>query len=94
MHIVTVSFQIRPADMAAFMPAMQVNAKESLLREPDCHQFDVCIALDDPNRVFLYEVYTSADAFQEHLSMPHFKAFNALTTPWVESKAVNLYVRD
>jgi len=94
MYIVTVSFQIKPAHMAAFMPAMQANADESLLREPDCHQFDVCVARDDPNRVFLYEVYTSAEAFQAHLTMSHFKTFNTQTTPWVESKAVNLYARD
>lgn len=94
MYIVTVCFQINPDHMAAFMPAMQANAKESLLREPDCHQFDVCVALDDPNRFFLYEVYTSAEAFQTHLSMAHFKTFNTLTSTWVDSKTVNLYVRD
>ena len=94
MYIVTVSFQIKPAHMAEFAPAMQANADESLSREPDCRQFDVCVALDDPNRVFLYEVYTSAEAFQAHLAMPHFKTFNALITLWVESKAVNLYARD
>ncbi len=94
MYIVTVCFQINPAHTAEFMPAMRANAEESLLREPDCHQFDVCVALDDPNRVFLYEVYTSADAFQLHLAMPHFRAFNALTTPWMANKTVNLYARD
>lgn len=94
MYIVTVCFQIKPARSAEFMPAMQANAAESLLREPDCHQFDVCVALDDPNRVFLYEVYTSAEAFQAHLAMPHFKTFNSLTGSCVESKTVNLYARD
>ncbi|MDI1342451.1 putative quinol monooxygenase [Polaromonas sp.] len=94
MYIVTVTFQIEPAHMAQFMIAMQANAEESLLRERDCHQFDVCVALDDPTRVFLYEVYTSAAAFQTHLTMPHFKSFNTLSTPWVKSKAVNLYLRD
>ena len=81
MYIVTVSFQIKPAHSAEFMPAMHANAKESLLCEPECHQFDVCVALDDPNRVFLYEVYESAQAFQAHLAMAHFKSFNALTAP-------------
>ncbi|MEO7548063.1 MAG: putative quinol monooxygenase [Ramlibacter sp.] len=93
MYVVTVCFQIKPEHMAKFTPAMQANAEESLLREPDCHQFDVCVALDDANRVFLYEVYTSAEAFQAHLAMPHFKTFNTLTTLWVASKTVNLYAR-
>ncbi len=93
MYIVTVTFQIKPAHIAAFMPAMQANANESVLREPDCHQFDVCVAWDDPHRVFLYEVYESAEAFQAHLAAPHFNTFNALTAPWVESKTVNTYTR-
>jgi (4S)-4-hydroxy-5-phosphonooxypentane-2,3-dione isomerase len=91
MHIVTVNFQIKPEHQAAFMFAMHANAKESLRLEPACHQFDVCVALDDPYRVFLYEVYESAAAFQAHLDMPHFKAFNAQTAPWVASKSVALY---
>jgi autoinducer 2-degrading protein len=93
MYIVTVTFQIKPGHRAEFMPAMQANADESVLREPDCHQFDVCVASDDPHRVFLYEVYESAAAFQVHLAMPHFQTFNTLTAPWVEGKAVNTYTR-
>jgi len=94
MYIVTVGFQIKPAHRAAFMLAMRTNADESLLHEPDCYQLDVCAALDNLNQVFLYEVYESAKAFQAHLAMPHFKTFNALTAPWVESKTVCLYARD
>ncbi len=93
MYIVTVTFQIKPAHLAEFMPAMQANAADSVQLEPDCHQFDVCVSLDDPNRIFLYEVYENAAAFQAHLAMPHFQAFNHMTAPWVESKAVSLYAR-
>jgi quinol monooxygenase YgiN len=93
MYIVTVTFQVKPAYLAQFMPAMVANADESLLREPDCHQFDVCVSLDDPHRIFLYEVYESSAAFQVHLGMPHFKAFSQLTADWVESKVVSLYDR-
>ncbi len=93
MYIVTVSFQIKPEHRAEFMPAMQANAADSVLLEPECHQFDVCVALDDPCRVFLYEVYESAAAFQVHLTMPHFQVFNSLSAAWVESKSVSIYVR-
>lgn len=93
MHIVTVTFQVKPAHLADFMPAMTANAAESIQREPDCHQFDVCVSLDDPSRIFLYEVYESAAAFQVHLGMPHFQAFSQQTANWVESKAVSAYTR-
>ncbi|MBX3585463.1 MAG: antibiotic biosynthesis monooxygenase [Ramlibacter sp.] len=93
MHIITVTFQIRPEHMAAFLPAMQANALASVQDEPGCQQFDVCVSLDDPNRVFLYEVYDSPEAFQAHLATPHFQAFNQRTAPWVESKQVQGFQR-
>lgn len=93
MYIVTVSFQIAPAHLGEFMPAMQANASESVASEPGCHQFDVCVSLDDPNRIFLYEVYEDARAFQAHLATPHFQAFNQRTAAWVESKQVQTYQR-
>ena len=56
---------------------MLENARASLNDEPGCHQFDVCFAADDPGRCFLYEVYTDRGAFDAHLGMAHFKAFDA-----------------
>jgi len=93
MYIVTVIFQVKPAHAAQFMPAMIANADESLRCEAACRQFDVCVSLDDPHRVFLYEVYESAAAFQGHLGMPHFKAFSEKTGDWVQSKTVHAYTR-
>ncbi|MFY3383764.1 putative quinol monooxygenase [Paracidovorax sp. MALMAid1276] len=93
MVIVTVTFHVKPPHLAKFLPAMQANARDSLANEPECHQFDVCVALHEPSHIFLYEVYESAEAFQAHLAMPHFKTFDALTAPWVESKTVQIYER-
>jgi len=92
-HIITVTLQVKPAHLADFMQAMHANARESLRSEPGCRQFDVCVALDDPHRVFLYEVYYSAEAFQEHLRSPHFLAFNDATAPWLEAKKVGAFAR-
>ena len=93
MYIVTVLFKINAADFAQFMAAMVSNAETSLQNEPECHQFDVCASHRNPDEVFLYEVYSSKAAFDEHLASNHFLAFNALTSEWVKSKAVNLFER-
>ena len=93
MYIVTVSFQIKPAHLAEFMPAMHANAQESVQSEPGCHQFDVCVAQNDPNQVFLYEVYESAEAFLAHQATSHFQHFNAFTALWVSGKTVKLFSR-
>lgn len=88
MFVITVEFTIKPAHIAEFMPAMIANAKASLDNEPGCHQFDVCVAVDDPNRIFLYEIYADRAAFDHHLATLHFKAFDARARDWVLSKIV------
>jgi quinol monooxygenase YgiN len=73
--VLIVDFQVKPDRRAEFDERIAVNAKASVASEPGCRQFDVLRALDDPNRVVLYEVYDSEDAFKTHLEQPHTKAF-------------------
>lgn len=91
MHVVTVTFRLAPGFSERFLQAVTANARESLQRESGCRRFDVCVAHEDENRVFLYELYDSAEDFQRHLQTPHFLAFNEATAAWVESKQVNVY---
>jgi len=77
MFAVTVTFTVKPGRMADFMPLMLVNAAASRDGEPDCLQFDVCTDPARSDQVFLYELYTDADAFDAHLQTPHFKTFAA-----------------
>ena len=93
MHIVTVLFKIAPDRIDAFLAAMRTQARTSLDREADCVQFDVCVDPDAPTRVFLYEVYRSADAFALHLASDHFKRFDETVAPWVVSKDVARFER-
>ena len=48
MYIVTVDFVIDLEMVESFMPLMRKNAERSLLSEPGCRQFDVCISLEQP----------------------------------------------
>jgi quinol monooxygenase YgiN len=73
--VLIVEFQVKPERRAEFDERIAVNAKASVASEPGCRQFDVLRALDDPNRVVLYEVYDSEDAFKTHLEQPHTEAF-------------------
>lgn len=93
MYAVVVTFQIRPDDMAAFMPAMLENAATTLAKEDGCHQFDVCTDPDRSGEVFLYELYTDRAAFDVHLASPHFKSFDALVGPMILFKVAATYAR-
>jgi (4S)-4-hydroxy-5-phosphonooxypentane-2,3-dione isomerase len=87
-YVVTVEFDIDPAQLAAFMPLMSESAKASLRDEKGCRHFDVCRPRDVPNRVFLYEIYDDEAAFQAHLQTDHFKAFAAATKDMITARRI------
>ncbi len=93
MYVVTVMFRVAPGHEAEFRRAILQNAETSVLAEPGCHQFDVCVAPDDPANVFLYELYDNRAAFEAHLETPHFKAFDVESKDWVADKQVTFFER-
>jgi quinol monooxygenase YgiN len=88
MLTIIVRLAVHQQHLAAFQARMRQQARETLEREPGCRRFDIANDAADPCRIFLYEIYDDAAAFDLHLASPHFLAFNAQTADWVESKAV------
>ncbi len=66
------------------------NARASLENEPGCLIFDVSIDPENPARFILYEIYRQASDFEDHLAMPHYQKFNALTQDVFVEKTVHL----
>ena len=93
MYVIIVNFEIDPEQIDAFLPLMRENAAASTRDEPGCRQFDVCHNPDHPSYVFLHEVYDDRVSFDAHLSMPHFKSFDAATTGMIQSKKVRALPR-
>ena len=89
MFIVTVVFVVKPQHLEQFSARVRQQAKDSVEREADCHRFDVASDIADPCTIFLYEIYSNEQAFEDHLASDHFKSFNVATLDWVESKSVN-----
>jgi quinol monooxygenase YgiN len=54
--------------------------------EPGCQQFNIVFEKDNPNRVMLFEVYDSAEAYAAHQATPHFKKYGATTKDMVKSR--------
>jgi quinol monooxygenase YgiN len=88
---VAVRFQLHAANAADFLAVVKKQAANSLSLERDCHQFDVCVDPEDPCRIFLYETYTDAEAFEGHRKTPHFAVFNDTVGPWVADKEVTTW---
>ncbi len=92
MFVVTVAFTTAPDDHAAFLQLISHNAAQSLALEPGCHRFDVCTSPQRKGEVFLYELYTDAEAFENHKTMPHFQEFDSVSAPLVTGKQVATYI--
>lgn len=85
---VAVRFRIRPEHASDFLEVVKRQAANSLSREPDCHQFDVCVHDDAPEEIFLYETYSDVDAFAAHRETKHFAEFSETVATWVANKEV------
>lgn len=88
MFALSVTIDVVPDEIEAFIPLMQKQATDSLREEEGCLTFDVW---REGTQVFLYEVYTSEAAFQAHLKMPYFAVFDAAVTPMILDKSIKTY---
>ena len=93
MHVITVLFRIKPEHYSEFVPAILDNASTSLAVESGCLQFDVCEGGEGECLVFLYEIYRTPADFAAHLVQPHFLQFDALASPWIVDKSVQIFTR-
>jgi len=88
MFVVCVEFEIMPRHLDDFLVAMRKNAEQSHALEAGCQQFDVCQDQQNPNTIFLYEIYDDAAAFEAHKAAPHYHEFNEAINVMVVRKSV------
>ena len=84
MYVIVAPIQIKPGYKDRFVEEMISDARGSVNDEPGCLRFDVIQDANDPNRIWLYEVYKDEAAFQEHLNAPHFIKWRDAVQDWKE----------
>lgn len=89
-YVVMVDFRLKTGTFARFRKLIVENARASLRDEPGCRQFDVVIPQGGKDRVFLYEIYDDAAAFEAHKQTAHFALFDRESGPLVAAKEVTL----
>ena len=82
MYALVVTIQIKPEHRDAFLEASLGDAKGSVENEPGCLRFDIVQDLEDPNRVYLYEVYREAADHQAHRETPHYLKWRETVKDW------------
>ena len=78
MFSLVVQMEVRPDRREEFLAGMRANAEASVRDEPGCLRFDLSAVAADPNRFFLYELYTDAGAFEAHKASAHFAQWRAI----------------
>jgi quinol monooxygenase YgiN len=75
--------------MADMLTLMGENARLSL-EDPGCDRFDMCLDPDQPDTLFLYELYADLAAFEAHKASEHFNRLVPLIGPLVEDRQLNV----
>jgi len=88
-YVITVDFEIEPAELRQFLSLVRENAKRSVRDEPGCRRFDVATPRDGGTHVFLYEIYDDEAAFHAHMATPHFKSFATATKDMVKGRKIS-----
>ncbi len=88
MEALMVTIRIKPGHKEAFMESMLDDARGSIGDEPGCLRFDVIQDQEDPNRIFLYEVYRDDAAIEAHRAAPHFLKWRETVKDWFDGEPV------
>ena len=83
-----VTIKIEPGHHDAFMEAMLGDARGSAYDEPGCLRFDVLQDANDPNTIYLYEVYRDEQAFEAHRQAPHLRQWRETVKDWFDGDPV------
>ena len=84
-YINAVDLDIAPDQMAKYIEAIKENGAASV-KEPGCREFNITVLADNPNHVFLYEVYDNEAALNAHRNTEHFKKYQTTTANMVTGR--------
>ncbi|VUY43758.1 hypothetical protein PAKAF_01585 [Pseudomonas aeruginosa PAK] len=87
-YCIFIKTRLRPGCAEAFIDAIQVNAAASVSTEPGCLVFDVSRDRQDPDLVYLYEVYRDDAAYEAHTRTAHFRDSRPLVEPLILEQEV------
>ena len=90
MLAVCVDFEIDLASLDAFLTIIEKNVSDSLANEVGCHQFDIAQDPQNLAKIFLYELYDDAVAFELHKKASHYLEFDDSMSGMVNKKSIRL----
>jgi autoinducer 2-degrading protein len=84
MYIVNIGIQIKNGFKEQFIEGITENASHAQNDEPGCLRFNVIQDVNEPNRIWVYEVYKDEESFQAHTRSTHYLKFRGMSDAWRE----------
>ena len=73
LHVIHSPQYVKQENIEEFTQSITLDSIGSTNQEPGCLRFDVYQNINDPSELYLYEVYSNAQAFEYHRETPHIK---------------------
>ncbi|AZL66938.1 putative quinol monooxygenase [Pseudomonas oryziphila] len=83
MYSLFIKTRVKPGTTEAFLSAIKANAAASVATEPGCLVFDVSVDREDPQVIYLYEIYNDDAAYEAHTQTAHFRDSRPLVEPLI-----------
>ncbi len=83
-----VTIKLKPGTADGFRPLILENAEAAVRDEPECQQFQVLTAEDDPETFYFYEVYDAASSLDHHRETPHYRKYMAAAEDMIAERAI------
>lgn len=84
-----VDLDIAPDQMAKYLEAIKENGAASV-KEPGCREFNITVLANNPNHVFLFEVYDNEAAMNAHRNTDHYKKYQATAANMVTGRNIRV----
>src|ERR1700722_10472619 len=89
--VIWVVFDVKPSAFEEFHQVALEDATSSVGKEAGCLQFNVLVPTAGGDRIALFEVYKSREAFLVHVETPHCQKFLAVAAKAIIGKNVTEY---
>jgi len=90
MIIIAGTVDVHAEDLNAFLAAVK-KVSESSRQEKGCLAYQFAHAVEDRNRLSLFEVWADKAAFDSHLQAPHFLAYREATGKLRQTRNIGRY---
>jgi (4S)-4-hydroxy-5-phosphonooxypentane-2,3-dione isomerase len=85
LYINAVDIDVVPGHIDKYLAALRENGAASV-HEPGCREFNITVSQNDPNHVFIFEVYDDAAALDAHRQTDHFKKYVETTKDMIAKR--------